>query len=468
MSRTREQIAAGIAEGIVDTNEGMRVDYGPVRDSVIDPVAGGMAPYEAAAEALALLSSTMIIDDATPDMALALASRHGVGRSIGTYAYGTQVFYRNTKPSMGTSYAPPVGQIVRRKDGRLYQVKNHSVALTADNAAASYVASRRRYELPVPIQALAVGPEYDAAPGTVTELDGVVPGFDGTTNLEWISNGRAAKTAAATVEEARLAMLGSAEGTHGGVFRRVTLSGIRVEDLVVVRHSEPVFQRTRTGRPLLDVHVIGEESAEHTYTVIATAGQTDIVLSRQPVLAVARVLRNGGAVSFTLRRDTTRSTSYSAWATDSVIVAACADGDVISVEYTYNAVVYELQKQLFTEDTDAPLTSLFGVSSLVRGPVRVPIEVHVSVSLGQQRRSAGLDAARSSIRSVCIPGSMGVTIRPEAVEQAAKSAVYGSTEITIRSLRRLDMGSSDVGIIELQRSEVAYFASVSDLEVSDV
>lgn len=469
---TKAALKTAYLNVVQDTDPTMSTQ-GPLGDFVIDPITNLLALSVDATDRAGQLLSGEFAAVATPEEALAFANNFGVGQSVGRFATGTQVFYRNSRPPVNTTFSVPAGTIVRRKgDGYRFQVLPNNVTLSSDSAAFNYVASRARYEISVPVQAVSVGEAYNTAAELINAFETAAPGFDGTINLESISGGQAAEDASSTVSRARVSMFGTDSGTHGGIVRQVVSADSDVLDVALVFSDELDLFHRPALRAGIDVYVLGRRLRTYTDSFYATLGQQTFTLAKPPVVSVASVKRNGVSVAYTFSQDVS-SLKASYLAQDKVVLASPANsGDAIEVTYAYDDVVRTVQESVLTAGTTSAgfRRSLWNVDMLVRLPVEVQIEVTLQVRLQTTvNRSTVIAALEAVVYDYCTPTAFAGALYPSTLLQNIREGVSGVQSVKLVKFKpKRTPFEYDVGPIMLERNQVPVFAFTSDLEVLGV
>ena len=456
-------------ETIRDLDETVDVlPVGPTR-LVLDPMALAAGTTLDAANALGGLLSSEFARTAAPNAAIAFAANYGVGPVLGRYASGTQAFYRYAKPQAGTTLTITPGYLVKRADGKTYVVQSHSITMSGDTPNLYYSAARNRYEIAVPITAIAVGSEFNAKAKTVNVLTGALADFDGTENITDIADGDGAENSSETVARGQVAAFGTSDGSHGGILKAVQNSGLGVDAAAMAFFTEhEIFQR-RTLRPALDVHIIGSAIGEATELFTATLGQFRFMLAKTPAIGIKSVKKNNGTISGVLTLDAVRATAGSYNATDAVeIPDPCLAGDVIEIVYLYDKAVRDVQEKLFlaAETEFGFRTRLFNTDILARRALPAPIEIHVTARLqsgvNQDRVFSSIE---TEIRAYCSPAEFVGRLVPSEFRDTVLANVPSINKLIVTRMRRKTIGALDVGPCEFNKIERPVFLTPADLVI---
>lgn len=463
-----EDIQNIIIDAVRSNDETIDVVKGPARDLIIDPLSIPLAIITDEVERANRLFAPNFQDIVSAQEALQCAENFGTGRVGGRFSSGRFVFYRYESPRSGETYTVPAGTIVsRRSDKAQYQVLSNAAVMVGNNASSYYNPTTKRFELSVPGEAVSIGSTFDSARGTIDVLPTQVPGWDGVINSTDFVDGSEAEDPSQTIARTRAGILGSDFGTHGGILRSVLEAGgsSSVDASLVFLHEELM---ERVGdRPLVDVYVSGQTATAWVDILSASANQTTVVLERQPVLSVQAVKVNNGAVSYTLLKDKS-SLRESARSTDRIELANAVNAnDQIEVEYTYNGLLYQLQRTLFDSEltSDGTRTRLFGTDVLVRSPRLIPIRVSLLLSVQAVRDQTSTELeVRRTVSEYCLTGRLQSILKPSELEAIVLRDVSGVTSVRATEFRRVD-AISTLSNVYFNKTELPVFVNEA-LDVS--
>lgn len=376
MARDVDEITRSMAETTELINPNVDTSKGPVYETAHYPWAVEIAKQEAANDALAQRYQFETADRWSTEEIASVGRDYGMSLSQGTPSQGYLTFY-----AYEIKVDTPIeeGTLGSTSDGRYFYKTLQSVTFFSANVAAYFVASRRRYEITVPAEAVEIGPDYDCAEGSVNVLQTPIPGVSGVTGSEF-RGGSTNQSLQEFVDDLRAVLLGNALGTPGGL----ASLGIRftqgvVEDTAVLTPADiGVFERLPSGmvRSMIDIYVIGSRLGVTDYTYTTSGTETTIVLPETPLLEVTAVLVDGVAATYTIIRDTAPATRGTVFAQDAInLDAAPGPGHTVYVAYSYNALVFDFHN--YMNESNA---QLFRTDAIVREGKQVPVDIELVVT----------------------------------------------------------------------------------------
>lgn len=446
------EVQESLATNITTIDPSADVQKGPIRKTVVVPVAVEVQRNEADLDHLSQLVS-LNFDAATSDDELAgMAGAFGIERDPGLPSTGFVTFFTATRPSVGVKFEVPVGTVVTTSDGQLAYAVTEAGAIDGDNADLFFNPATRRFEVTLPVEALAVGDDHDVPPTRVNTIQSQLESISGCTNGDAIEGGVSAETNAQLAARVRQQLLGGQRGLSGGVLAAARNASQKVKDAVAVYSTDISLFRRRTTRPGIDVYVIGEALKPATETFTALGSETSYVPTKQPVKAITLVTVNGTEATFTLERDSTRETGGSTIATDRIVFATpLTTGQVVTVEYTYNAILQDLQALYDSQEY------LFGTKIVARTPFQVPIRVAINATaLGSADPIRLAESLRSQVLSYVNPSAFTAVITPQVLRSRIFENVSGMSRLQISTFTRDDGIGSSFGVIALEKNELPF------------
>lgn len=389
MARDPDEIARSMAETTALVNPKADVRKGPIYDTAHVPWSAEMAANEAAIEHLGQLYQAERADQWTSEEIAAFGRDYGMSFSSGDPSQGYLTFYAY---EITADIMLEEGAIASTEDG-IYQYKSLTRAVMyAANAAAYFVASRRRYEITVPGEGVEIGPDYDAAAGRVKVLQTPITGIAGVVGGEF-RGGTTTQNLQEYVDDIQQLLLGNSVGCPGGLVNiAIRFSSGAVEDVAVLTPADiGVFERLPIGsmRAAIDIYVTGFRLgiAEHTY--VTAGAETVIILPEVPVLGITTVLVDGVPTAYTLVKDSASATRGSVFANDAVVLTtAPGPGHNVFVNYTFNKLVVDLHNRVNEIEEQ-----LFQTSTYVREGKSVDVDVELAItSYGAGTRVSEVEA----------------------------------------------------------------------------
>lgn len=470
MARRPTEVAASLRGSIAAVNPTIDTEIGPIPDVFITPQASEISTVEGEIDILALRYSVDYVKTLSDaDIAL-FGANHGLRRSVGTPARGASgavSLFTYAPPRSGQVFSIPTGTLVATTDTKLVYATTTDVTVTSDTIALYYNAARRRYEVPVTVQAQGVGDEYAVPPGRITALLSPLPNFNGVVQTRRIDRGLTATTNDTFMETCRKTLVGSALGSLAGL-EAVTLQFGEgaISDVSLVFSSDPIYFRRPTHRAACDVWILGTEPRDETDTQVAQAGQTVVYPSIQPVLSVTDVAVDGLAVPFTYVKDVQPSTSNSVRASDRVVLSTPLTlGQIVTMRYTYDGMIQSLQayyddRTASTQPASAPVVRsprLYQCDLLARSAIRVPVRVVVSLLvLSSYDEVRAADDATAAILEYVNPTVFTPQLLPEDVRSAVANAAIGASSVSVLEFQRTDRTGLRVDALEFAPNEIPY------------
>lgn len=379
MYRSEEQIAQSLVDSINSTDPSVDVTKGPVYDMLLSPVPAELSLVEEKADRVSRLVTLQLDQVVTDDEASAIATTLGISLPRGDASHTSKfVFWSSNPVADSGAIQVPVGTMVGTTDGRYTFATTRAINVPLTDAAAYYVASRRRYEFQTNIEATGVGPDYDLPPTRISKMFSQIPGIDGCSNLESTSGGTNPADASSAITQARIALAGLDPEVGGGLVRNIfQYNPDKILSVSLVYPKDrPIFAR-RVKRPSIDAYVYADSPTSNEFTLTAAGGEQTIALPETPVLSVESVRVNSSTVAFSFLQDTTPEIGLSARANDRIRLATpLSQYDVLIVNYTTSDVHRSLQDRVF-DTSDRP----FGTDVLARMFREVQIEIVARVKL---------------------------------------------------------------------------------------
>lgn len=391
MARTAEEVAQSLKDSIEATDATLDTEQGPIPDLMIRPQSGELATASSEAEQLRQLFTLQFPSVITADEIQLALGNYGSAPGAGKKSRVLQYFLRFSRPDRDVII--DAGTLVGNSDGSLQYKVTTATTMFFASADSYYNPSRGAYEIGVLVEATGVGPQYDLPSGRINRLLTPVIGIDTTENRTKARNGFDAETTDSQAARLQTALLGLNQGAPGGIRNKIMNSDSSVvTDVSIVQPFDTEWARIIDG-PALDVYMIGEESTSDTFSVTATAGQTQVFLRKRPVNSISSVKINGvvSPISYSLVQDNSPEIGKSLIAADHVVFdAPLLFGDVIELGYEYNAVPENTYNIVYASgveylfNTDMLMRSAFKINPVIRGEIRTlpsysPDEVEAQV-----------------------------------------------------------------------------------------
>ena len=180
-------------------------------------------------------------------------------------------------------------------------------------------------------------------------------------------------------------------------------------------------------------------------------GETTVACDNVPARTLNTVTVNGTTVSASLIQDTTRESGYSARATDYVLLpSALSPSDVVAINYDYNALITDMQTDLF--ELERP----FDTDVLAREPLDVGIEIIVDATIlpsGDEART--FSQIESKLFEKIETDYFQSALLPEVIRQQIQDEVSGLNVLRFVRFRRTSGSVLDVETVQLDKNQVA-------------
>lgn len=454
MARSADEIENALAESIRTLDDSYDVVQGPVRDLFTVPISGVISRSEQEAEDLRLLFSLQFPDSATEEEIRNALNNYGSRPSEGTRSSHNQYFLRFTRPKEDIEI--PIGTLISNNTGNLVYRTLETVTMLAAQADTYYNPARRAYELIAKVEADGIGSEYALPANRIQTILTPIVGIDATENRTKSSQGLPSETTAQQSDRLKTRLLGLNLNTQGGIPARITevLAGV-VSLVQVITPSMPEFKRVQV-KPSIDVYIYGSTPLTVVDTISAVNGQTEIVLTRQPVMSVSKIIvNNTTAVTYELVKDNSNETGASVKSQDyALLTSPLSTGDVVEVTYIYNKVLEDVRDLVFNDSAE----SLFSTDYLIREFVKVSPIISLELKV---LSSYSFDDVANSIREYIQTTLNFPTLidklSPNDFRQSIRDNISGIQSLRILKFRR-DTGSlSTIETVVLSKSEVTNY-----------
>lgn len=376
-----------IRNAILNRTRTYDTGYGPVRDIIIKPVAAVLADQNnSRLRRISLLISLLNEDEFTEDELDQLVYNEGIIRPDGSQATVTLTFRRVTPFSAGETGAIPrgfpVGTSIDLNAGQTV-VFLTTEAKDKTNAIAVLDTDLNQtvYEVQVSAVALIRGSDGKVGANRVNRPLRSLAGYDSVTNASAAQEGKDRYTNAELIDLYLLSVASRQLSVPNGEEFHVRSNFTGVEDAVEVFGTDALLTRAADDAGAVDLYVVGEALLSATDQLTYLGLGQKMILSTPPVVRIDSVSRVGDGEVFTEGDDyevlldssgvsgsTRASDAIRFLPTVSTTGAALAVGDVISITYSYNDLIRQVQA-----DAEDPEVAVDGRDLLVRASTRVDI-----------------------------------------------------------------------------------------------
>jgi uncharacterized phage protein gp47/JayE len=466
--KSRAEIIQDLVNAIKARDQAIETGYGPVKDIVIDPVS------QVARELYLQVKHVFDVEFLANAELMSIEELDLLGESLGIkrkgplQAVGSVFFFTANKPvndivvaaGMPVTTTPVAGSV-------LFQsfLTTRSTTFFAASSDAFFNPTSGVFEFEVPIRALTPGQNGNVAAGTIRTLQRQQSGISGVINKSSTTGGRDTETNADYARRIRLALLGTDRGTVNGL-RRFALNDERVIDSLVVQAGDPLLKRTESVAGAIDVYILGEEPTidqqPDTFTGLDIFFRNEPLVFPTPVsqvtAAIVGVLTEG--VHFFIDRDVILDGSADArnllrW--NRGAAGLPSPGESLTIEYTYDKLIQDLQNQLSKPENDILADVLFRRSTQVDITLSVTIKAVSDVNLSTLQ-----DQIHSEIREFVNTRGLGESIVPSDLDVVIRSVP--GVDFVFLPFTVLDrVGSTESGTVVIAKNE---FAQISDTSIT--
>lgn len=456
MARSPEDIEQEMKDSIEQSDQTLDTEQGPIPDVMIRPQAGQLAKVEEETDSLRQLFTLQFDQAATAEEIQAGLANYGSAPGTGTKARHIQFFMRFTRPTADVTV--PAGTLVSNSTGDLVYRVVTSGTILVSSAASFYNPTRGAYEIGLLVEATGSGTAYNLPKFRVGSIVTPVIGIDSTENRVKSDGGLDEESTTSQSNRLKKSLQGINLGSPGGLSSSIT-NGLpeTVYDVDVIQPFEPEFTRVVSG-PALDICVIGLVPEPYAQTVVATSGQTVIVLTKVPALSITTLTVNSvsGAVGYSLVKDTSSEYGNSLDAMDTVVLdTPLISGDIVYIEYIYNKILEDVQNQIFLDgekylfNTDMLPRVAFEVNPKISGEVQAlasysPTEVEQNVT--------------AFLTTYFTFTNFTEIIYPEVVRQDVATKVSGVLSFKLTEFRRAKGSLQQIEPMEFARNETSVYS----------
>lgn len=452
MARSADQIRQSLGVTVQTADPTADLAKGPIFDLLMSPVAPELAVTEQAVEDLRVLTSLQLDKVVTSEEINAIGTSFGLPQLTGKPARYRQTFFTSTRPTsdipiergtlVGTSDASRVFQVVER------------VVMTAANADAYLNTTRKRYEITATIEATAIGTASNLPAFRIKKFLTKVNGMDGTENRSSaVVFGTDRQSFADYLTRIRKKFVGLNPESGAGISSRVLeYAPETITDIELVYPKDRDVFRRDTGRPAIDVYIIGEQTDVAFKRYIAVGGETSVSLDLNPVLSISSVLIDGQNITqFALIVDDQPATSGTERAQDKLVLSVPLTlGQVVEVTYVYDSLVNSIQTTVFDANGRE-----FGTDILVRRPTQTLVTVQVDVTvLPSFDVNRTTDTVRSLVFDYVETNKFVSILLPETLQQTLLDSVAGVSSVKIQRFTPTTSGALPVEAVVLKKNQI--------------
>lgn len=453
MARSVSEIRRSIENNVRAEDPSFDVKHGPIQKTIINPIVPEIEYVEGEVDHLTRLLSINYYEEMSDEELDAFALSFATARGLGTRASGYVVFYSYELPSIDVII--PRGFQVSTSNGYYYYRVVQETIFTKSSLSSYLVGSRRRYEFPVAVEAVAPGDEYNVSPLTINTMRGSIAGISGVANLGYMRKGLPPATNE-DIAERLSARLFSGSDIIGGRLAEIanSLEGI-VSYQMVFSNDVGEFKRL-VYDPAIDFVVLDKNRTLYSESYTASGGEVEIILEKQPVYSVVLVeiddVAQTEGTDYSFSKDMSDDTHGSASAKDKItFFSPLTSGQTVRIVYNYYSSIEEAQEYM-----EKNVSPYFGTNVLVRLPFRPVVNVSVRYrTLSSYSQSSTKESVIAAVKSFFYPSRFIENANPKTFRQHCAENVYGLSDETIDLIRfsREDQDVTDVADISFNAYE---------------
>lgn len=389
---TSAQFREQLRTGITNRTTSHDVGYGPIRDIVIDPVAAVLEQQNDRIRSVSLLLSLVDPDNLSEVDLDNLVFNEGLRRINGSRSATTLTFSASQIDSAGPDLVIqrgyPVATVPDASTGETVTfVTTEERTLPVAQRASFFNITTQRFEIEVAAESTVTGSVARVGATRIRRPLRPLVGFDFVTNRFATEGGLDRETNAELVNRYLLAIIGRDLSSPAGIEKYARDNFPNVEDILVVFGNNPLLTRASTESGAVDAYVIGDQLVARSENLEYLGINQLLVLSNTPIRLVTNVV--SGIITYTEGVDyevvlDTAGNRGSTRATEGIrflpsVVSPPAVGDVVSVSYTSNNLISQLQFSFEQDDTQ-----VIGRDLLFKEGIEVPIilEARLRVAAG--------------------------------------------------------------------------------------
>lgn len=315
------------------------------------------------------------------------------------------------------------------------------------------------YSIVVPVSCTQTGSIGNVEAGTITVLQGAVPGIDQVTNTLASTGGRPEESNAELAARIQAKVLGLHPGVANGL-RTSALNLAGVENAFAVGPNDPTFERAGTGGAV-DLVILGENLVPYQETFLYT-GVSNYGLTNKPATEVLSIVALVGLTNVTLTPnidyefllDTTSSEARSTQSTDQVLFLPGGRSPTVlsnfAVSYRRDQLVADTQEAITASDAQ-----FITASPLAKRAQQVLVDITMAIIKNEGAESAAVESAvATAITNFVTALSIGDTLTQSDLV-AAVHDVDGVDNITLPIGKLAREG--ETGTTDLTPSSYEYF-----------
>lgn len=460
------EIQNEIVTNILSIAPNVDVIKGPIYDLIIRPISNVAKDFYIEADRIRKLSSTDYYKEMTLAELQNLAYVNGILTFPGARATGTVEFFVNNVNT--TLFTIPIGTTVATVEENdfayafqtIEDISIHSTLLKQ-----YYNPEKRTYVIPVKVEAVNVGEEYNIAAYNITEVLANIYGVSGVQNSTPMTGGRSEEDIDSLALRISESSLIGDRGTIPGIRENILKSYPQVNDLKMIKTVESI-EPFRTFKSAIDAFVIGSTPAFSTDLHDATITENGQVFKfkKNPVLEVLSVSVNDEILNnteYSLQNNVGWDFDLGYYDTLQV-KSLVKEGSIVSVTYNYDDLIYSMNSEYKQEQND-----LFGISMVFRPAVKVNVGLKVVRTLQNSTNEiSSATLITSLVQRYINSNSFRKQLSTVEVANYLKENLTGFYSINVEYIYRTDtIYDRYYGVVEFKDYEYP-FISIDDIIIS--
>jgi len=456
VARTTDEILTSYQTSVALTDPTVDTAKGPLYAWVGRPLSKVLAPTEAAVDTLNQTFSAQFALTATAEQAQSFLTNWSETAGLGNPSACPVYFMKFSRPDPNKTYRVPVGALVSNSDQSLQFVTVESGSIIGALADSYYNAKRRAWEIPVNVQAVANGPQYDLPSTLINTKVSQIDGFDTIENRVAAAGGIAAESQASQIERAQEKFLGlDRNSPQGNVTRIKAFNPSVIQDVQIVLSTNRQLFKRLSYIPAADYYILGSlpQTLNETYKSVS-GGETLIPLKNVPCLSVNSVtINNVPITNFTLVSDKSLQFGGSTRAADKVMITpALMPGDVVVINQSYDALFSQVQASVFGQ------TQMFQTDELARKHIGIPVNIALSAKAITNYDATTVQiATQAALAALLVPGFWQGQIQPNDILQSIKTTVQGLSNPVFQTFQRSTGALTSIETLLFSLAEIAVY-----------
>lgn len=444
MARSQTQVERSLANRITDIDTTVDVNKGAVPDIFIVPEATEIRALEQRQDSVGLRYSVDYVKLQDRDIQILYGANHGMRPSRGSPSTARGIAYRYTRPSENVVIA--AGRLVSTDDESVTFKVLYDTVMYASRSDSYYNASKRRYEVPVVLQSVGTGVDFEVPARTLRKLKESIAGIDGMENVERATPSKPEEDLTEFARRVQAKFNGLEYASADGLSSIIrNYAPTIVQDVIPVFSSDVQYFQRRTRRAAWDLYLRGSriEDTESTFTA---NGSAVFSLPNAPVVDVTEVRVNNLPTTFMFIPDTSPERRGSVLEYALVqLPSAPAIGSIVTVRYTWNSLIAQVQNYFNTTRVRSYKTDI-----LIRSAQEVLLRVRVDVlPTSTFDPVTVLDNVRTTIYEFFDDPVRREIVTPESFRSYVQENTAGVSKLYVRTFTKASTGTMNVEPIDL-------------------